>query len=105
MSNPGPRRTRTFCASGAAIRKVTRLSGRTQGYGAPGMLSAFGRQSLGGCAQALPAAMTSQTRDNRACVKEMLAMLTPLRPAAFPHRIERVAADDITGTGSIQAAK
>src|SRR5688500_16792286 len=44
-------RTLTFCASGAATRNVTRLSGWMQGYGAPGMLREFGLQSAGGCAR------------------------------------------------------
>ena len=30
---------------------MARLSGKTQGYGAPGILSADGLQSAGGCAQ------------------------------------------------------
>ena len=42
-----------FCASGAATRNVTRLSGRIHGYGAPGMFSTLGLQSAGGCCQAL----------------------------------------------------
>src|SRR5688572_5080127 len=42
-------RTLTFCASGAATRNVTRLSGWMQGYGAPGMFNELGLQSAGGC--------------------------------------------------------
>ena len=52
MSTPPPTRTRTFCASGAATRNITRLSGRMHGYGAPGMFSTLGLQSAGGCSQA-----------------------------------------------------
>ena len=37
----------------AAMRNLTRWSGKMHGYGAPGMFKAFGMQSAGGCAHAL----------------------------------------------------
>ena len=53
MSMPWPSRTRTFWASGAETRNITRLSVKMHGYGAPGIFNAFGVQSAGGCSEAV----------------------------------------------------
>src|SRR5438309_6495727 len=54
MSWDPTNRTCTFCASGAATRKVTLRSPWMQGYGAPGIFNDDGLQSSGTSPQSKP---------------------------------------------------